>query len=74
VARTGDSRDAYRVLMRKPDHLDDTGADGKITLKCILKEISWEGGRGGSVYWIDLARVMKKWRALVNRVTKLRVP
>jgi hypothetical protein len=42
-----------------------------MALKCILKEIGWEGG--GGVDWIDLARVMKKLLALVNTVPKLRV-
>jgi len=34
-----------------------------------LREIGWEG-----VDWIHLARDRDQWRALVNRVVKLRVP
>jgi hypothetical protein len=37
VAGMGDRRGAYRVLMRKPNHLEDTDETGGITLKFILK-------------------------------------
>jgi len=38
VARMGDRRGAYRVLMRKLDHLEDTDETGRITLIFILKK------------------------------------
>jgi hypothetical protein len=34
-----------------------------------LREIGW-----GGIDWIDLAQDRDLWRALVNTVTKLRVP
>jgi hypothetical protein len=41
VARTGDRRNAYRVLVGRPagrKHLEDLGVDGSIMLKCILNK------------------------------------
>jgi len=38
VAFMGDRKGAYRVLVERPDgysHLEDTGVDGWIILKCI---------------------------------------
>jgi hypothetical protein len=41
VARTGDRRNLYRVLMKKNlgerNHLENLGVDGKIILKLIFK-------------------------------------
>jgi hypothetical protein len=34
-----------------------------------LREIEW-----GGVDWIDLAQVRDQWKALVNKLTNLRVP
>ena len=34
----GDRRGVYKVLMRKPDHLEDADETGRITLKFILKK------------------------------------
>jgi hypothetical protein len=71
VARMGERRGAYRVLVGKPqerDHLEDPGEDGWITLKCIFK--MWDG----AVDWIHLAQDRDRWWALVNAVMNLRVP
>jgi hypothetical protein len=38
-------------------------------IKMDLTEIGWDG-----MDWTDLAKDRDKWRALVNTVTKLRVP
>jgi len=46
VARVGERRGVYRVLVGKPkerDHLGDPGVDGRIILKRIFKK--WEGHR-----------------------------
>jgi hypothetical protein len=70
VARMGDERILYKVLVRKPE--------GKRPLerprrKCVdwikmdLSEI------GCSVEWIQLAQDMDWWQALVNTVMNLRV-
>jgi hypothetical protein len=72
VACMGEKRNAYRVLVGKPE--------GKIPLErpryrwvddieMDLREIE----RGG-MDWIDLAQDRNKWWALVNTVMNLRVP
>jgi hypothetical protein len=38
VARKGDRRGGYRVLMWKPDHLEDKDETGRIILKFIVKK------------------------------------
>jgi hypothetical protein len=38
-------------------------------IKMDLKEIGWDG-----VDWMDMAQDRDQWRALVNTVSKLRVP
>jgi hypothetical protein len=44
-----ENRNAYRVLVRKPEptnNFDDPGVDERITLKCVLKkheERTWTG-------------------------------
>jgi hypothetical protein len=72
VARLGGMRNAYNILVGKPEgknHLEDLGVDGSITLEWILVKRGWKG-----VNWIHLAQVKNQWRALVNRVMNLRVP
>jgi hypothetical protein len=65
VARMGDGRNVYRVLVGKPegkDHLKDQGVDGR-------KGIKWTLGRlVGDVEWIHLAQNRDRWRAVVNAV------
>jgi hypothetical protein len=39
------------------------------SIKIDLKEIGWDG-----MDWIELAQDRGQWRALVNTVTKIRVP
>jgi hypothetical protein len=52
----------WRENLRKGDHLDDPGVDGRILLKRIFNE--WRA-RAGSI-WIRMA--------LVNAVINLRIP
>ena len=54
--------------MRERDHLQDTGIDGRIVLRCIFRK--WDGGMD----WIDMAQVSDRRRALVTAVMNLRVP
>jgi hypothetical protein len=71
VARMGEGRGAYRILVGRPEgrnHLEDPGVDGKIILKWIFK--NWDGGMN----WIDMAQDRDRWRALVSAVMNLRVP
>jgi hypothetical protein len=51
------------------DHRVDTGVDGRIMLRWILKK--WEGE---GTDWIRLAQDRDRWRALVNAVMNIRVP
>jgi hypothetical protein len=71
VARMGEKRNAYRILVGKPE--------GKISLgrpscrwvdniKMDLREIGCDG-----VNWIHLAQNTDQWRALVNTLMNLRV-
>ena len=53
--------------LRKGDHLEDSGVNGRIILKMIFKK--W----GGDMDWIDLAENRDRWRALVNSVMNFRV-
>jgi hypothetical protein len=55
--------------MRKIDHLEDLGVDGRIILKLIFKKCNG----GGGMDWIDLAQDSERWRDLVNAVLNLRV-
>jgi hypothetical protein len=53
VARMGDSRSVYRVLVGKPERkrsLEDTGLDGKIILRWIVKK--WGRGTWTGCIWL----------------------
>jgi hypothetical protein len=71
VARKGEDRNVYRVLMGKREGKRPLGRprrrweDG---IRMDLREIGW-----GSVDWIQLAQDRDRWRALVNTVMNLRV-
>ena len=70
----GERKYVYRVLVgsrRERDHLEDSGVDGRIILRCTFRK--WDGGRNG-MDWIDLAQDRDRWRALVKAVMNLRVP
>jgi hypothetical protein len=72
VARMGEGRNVYRVLVGKPEGKRPFGRprrrweDG---IKMDLREIGW----GGGVEWIYLAQDRDRWRAVVNAVMNLRV-
>jgi hypothetical protein len=70
VARIGDKRGKYRVLVGRHEgrnHLKDLAVDGRIILKWISKK--WDGKA-----WTGLPWRRDRWRALVNAVMDLRVP
>jgi hypothetical protein len=67
----GESRNAYMILVGKPEGKRPLGRPRRRwmdNIKMDLREIEWDG-----VDWIELAQDRDQWRALVNRVMKLRV-
>jgi hypothetical protein len=72
VARMGKTRNAYRILVGKPEEKTPLGRPRRMwvdNIKTDLRAIGWEG-----VDWIELAQDRDQWRALVNTVMNLRVP
>jgi hypothetical protein len=72
VARMGEKRNAYRLLVGKPERKRPPGRPRRRwvdNIRMDLGEIGW-----GDVNWIGLAKDRNRWRALVNSVLNLRVP
>jgi hypothetical protein len=68
----GETRNAYRILVGKPEGKRPLGSPRRRcvdNIKMNLGEIGWDG-----MDWIELAQDRDQWRALVNTVTNLRVP
>ena len=72
VARVGEGRGVYRVLVEKPEGKRPQGRprrrwedNSKMNLQ--------EAGCGG-MDWIELAQGRERWRALVNAVMNIRIP
>jgi hypothetical protein len=71
VARMGEKRNAYRLLVGKLEGRSPLGRPRRWRVDNIrmdLGEVGW-----GGVDWIDLAKDRNRWRALVNSVLNLRV-
>jgi hypothetical protein len=72
VTRMGEKRNAYRLLVGKPEGRKPLGRPRRRCLDNIrmdLVEVGW-----GDVDWIGLAQDRDSWRALVNSVLHLRIP
>jgi hypothetical protein len=70
VARMGEKRNAYRLLLGKPEGRRPVGKPRcrwEDNIKPDLREVGWD-----DVDWIGLSQ--DRWRALVNSVLNLRVP
>jgi hypothetical protein len=68
----GEKRNAYRILVRKPEGKRPLGRSRRRWVNNIrknLREIGW-----GSMDWIELAQNRDQWRAVVKTVMKLRLP
>jgi hypothetical protein len=66
VARMGETRNAYRILVGKPEGKKPLGRPRRRcvdNIKMDLEEIGWDG-----VDWIELAQDRDQWRALGNTV------
>jgi hypothetical protein len=71
VALMGGKRNAYKLLVEKPEGTRQIGRPKRRwvdNIKMDLLEIGW-----GSADWIAQAQDRDKWRALVNEVMNLRV-
>jgi hypothetical protein len=68
----GEKRNAYRVLVGKPERKRPLGRPRRRwvdNIRMDLGEVGW-----GGVDWIGLAQDRNRWRALVNLVLNHRVP
>jgi hypothetical protein len=71
VARMGEGRGAYRILVGRPEGRRPLGRPRRRlqdNIRMDLQEVGWDG-----VAWIDMAQDRDRWRAPVNAVMNLRV-
>ena len=72
VARMGEERGAYRILVGKPEGKRPLGRPRRRwvdNIRTYLQEVGC-----GHVDWIGLAQDRDRWRTLVSAVMNLRVP
>jgi len=72
VARMGEERGVYRVLVGKPEGRRPLGRPRRRWVDNIRTDLQKVGC--GYVDWIGLARDRDRWRTLVSAVMNLRVP
>jgi hypothetical protein len=68
----GEKRNAYRLLVGKPEGRRPQGKPGCSWLDNIRMDLVGVGW--GAVDWVGLAQDKDRWRALVNSVLNVRVP
>jgi hypothetical protein len=71
VAQMGEKRNAYKILVGKPEGKRPPGRTRRRwedNIRMYLRERGW-----GGMDWIDLAQDREQWRVLVNVVINLRV-
>jgi hypothetical protein len=71
VARIGEGRGMYRVLVRKPEGRRPLGIP-RLRWEDNIRVDHQEVGCGG-MDWIELVKDRDRWRAIVNVVMNLRV-
>jgi hypothetical protein len=71
VARMGEKRNVYRLLVAKPGGKRPIGRPRRrwVDIRMYFGEVGW-----GDVDWIGLAQDRNRWSAVVNSVLNLRVP
>jgi hypothetical protein len=72
VALIGEKKNAYRLLVGRPEERRSLGRPRHRwvdNIRMDLGEVRWS-----DVDWIGLAQDMDKWRALVNAAMNLRAP
>jgi hypothetical protein len=72
VARMGEGRGVYRILVERPEGRRPLGRPRRRWEDNIKMDLSETGIDG--VNWIQLAQDRVQWRACVNTVMNLRVP
>jgi hypothetical protein len=72
VARMGNMKNVYKILVAKPNRKKPFrrfGRGWEDNIRTDVTEIRWN-----VLDWIHLVRDVDQWRALVNTVMNLRVP
>ena len=72
MARMGEERGVYRVLVWKPEGRRPLGRPRRIRVDNIRMDLQEVGC--GYIDWIGLAQDRVRWRTLVSAVMNLRVP
>jgi hypothetical protein len=67
VSRMGEKRNAYRLLVGKPEGKRPLGRPRRMWVDNIKMNLG--GVKWGDVDWIGLAKDRNRWRAVVNSVT-----
>ena len=68
----GEGRVVHRVLLRKPEKNRPLGRPKRRWEDNIKMDLQEVGGGGGD--WMELAQDRDRWRALVSKLMKFRVP